>query len=236
MDNQCVNNLLNAINNVDSDLYNINHGISGLDNSINEINNSVKLLSFNYWEEISAIASIILAVIAVYAANRDYFNNLLFGRFTMPVINIHKDLLTVKQNNILISRLTIENSKKYIAKNVSFWAEELWHFENNNWEKASNFIHFPLIWTHTKSEYKDLYYARPYSLDFCQIIYNAERTSFYLGLCTPYGSPSIHGLDDVRLGDNRIKLSLYCDNHPIKHYIIEIRWDGPFNNPEYKLL
>src|SRR5208283_3790423 len=214
MKNQSVDYLTTLLNTANSHLSSIAYSIEGLRS--------------HAWEIAGAIASFTVALVALYAANKDEINS----RFFKPKIQIIDKPFTLQQNNLYISRLKIQNSKKWIAKNVTFWFDALWYYEDNAWRSELNFLSFPLNWTHVDIAYIDLLYARPYYLDLCQVI---DGSSPEIHVCAVKGSPKMYGLNSLRNGKNKLRITLYCENHPIEHYYLEIEWDGTFTEPEIKI-
>ena len=198
---------------------------------LRSIADSLSELSSNPWVMYGVIANLMVVLIAIYAANKDSIN----GCFFKPKICMDKSVFSVEQKGLLISRLKVNNIKKTVAKNVSFSIEKLWYFKNAEWQVAQNFLSFPLRWTHINIDSRDLFFKKPYFLDFCEIANtttnNGSNLSFHL--CAIYGGPKRHGLDDLKIGRNKIQLTLYCENHPIKNYFIELKWDGTFCHPTF---
>lgn len=219
--------------------------IESLANIITSTNSCLKIiadriydLSSNPWTIVGAIANFSLALVAIYQANKNSIHEWLFK----PEIQINKSAFSASQdqNTLLISRLMINNVKKPIAKNTSFCVEKVRYYKNEIWVDATNFIPFPLKWTHLNDIYsRDLFLKRPYFLDLCEIKRNqnnatgGENLNFHL--CALHRGPKFHSLDDLKEGINRIKLTLYCENHSIKHYYVDIDWDGTFCHPKIEV-
>jgi hypothetical protein len=131
--------------------------LDDINSHLGDIASAIEVLSYDPWVMYGVLSSILVAAVAVYASNKDYFH----GFFCKPKIQIDEHAFTLQQNTALVSRLTVTNLNKTIAKNVTFINDELWYFENNNWVKTSNFLPFPLRWTHDKAnEHKNLYYLQ----------------------------------------------------------------------------
>jgi hypothetical protein len=195
-----------------------------------DIAKSVHVISVDPWVKWGALLSFTVGLIAILIAGKDFFYKLIFK----PKIRIDPHPLALKQISGLVSRLTIRNINKQIAENVTFWVEKIWYEKNNKWIPADNFFQFPLRWTHTNDEYKNLHQARPYNLDLCEICPKNSNTkpSYEIHLCTLYTFPSFAGLDDIKKGENKILITVYCENHKIQHYEIEIDWDGTYQSPK----
>jgi hypothetical protein len=227
--------------------------IQSLTNILNSTNSYLKIigdnldkLTSNHWIMLGVFANFLVVLGAIYAANRNSIN----GYFCKPKIQISKTVSSVTQgqNALLVSRLIVNNINKPIAKNVSFCVKRLWHFKNMKWVAAPNFISFPLAWTHTDVDSRDLFFKRPYLLDLCvvQNINTVPRIQGSQGaqgsqgnhglyLSALHGGLKSHGLDDLEKGRNRIQLTLYCENHPTKHYCVEIEWAGTFCHPKIEV-
>ena len=119
----------------------------------------------------------------------------------------------------------VESSVLMEALHLCIW--------NSNCERvnANNFLSFPFRWTHSNTENKDLFCGRPYLLDLCETHPQQPNT---LMLCTLPCFPTQVGLDDLRIGRNRLEITLYCDNHPQKKWAVIIDWQGN-QNPHFAI-
>ena len=116
MSSQSLDNLASILKNTNSHLTNITHYI--------------QQLSSDNWVMYGAIiglfANFILAIVAIYAANKDYFN----GWRMKPQININGPAFTLRQDwsatrGLIISRLTINNSKKVGCYWCNFYSRDI---------------------------------------------------------------------------------------------------------------
>ncbi len=226
------------------ELFNEKYTMSNFQNSgqflhiLNDISKNIHALATDTWVMWGATASFLVALVALYSSNRDRIN----GCFWKPKIKIEETIFNTKQNLSWISRLKIENTGDEIAKGVAFIIEDLkyWNTSKNNWESANNFLPFPLSWTNTNSESRDVLLKRPYFIDLCQVIddrmADGHRASRNIYICTPYDSPRFHGLDDLRAGKNKIKMTLYCENHKVVHSYLAVEWSGRFEAPVVRFI
>jgi len=232
--NEIINYLSTGLNNINSQLSTIANSIANTNSQLIDIANSSRSLSNDPWVKYGTIVSLLLGLIALYSANKDAINSWLFS------LNIDVyDPFTRTQGALLISRLRIKNNRKYIVKNVTFWVVDLLRYQNNKWEKTPNFLEFPLRWTHTNDEYKDLSYKRPYTLDICEISClenNGVLNPKEIHITSPIGIPHSLGLDDLLIGRNKIRITLYSESHPIQDYWLEITWDGTLKYPDITII
>lgn len=196
--------------------------------NINEITRSLREIAHNPWAMYGAFASFFVGIVASVAAFKQELENL----FIKPKVILGNNAISNKQNNVFITRLKIENKGKVIARNVIFIPEQLKYLqnENKNWVPANNFIPFPFRWTHLNSEYNNLYLERPYYLDLCEV-YEKEKI-VKLRICSPFGEPTHHGLDDIKEGTNNLLVAMYCENAKKKIFSVDIYWSGKFESPK----
>ncbi len=214
----CLFDYLNSIN-------------DSIDYYLSEISQNLHAISHNRLEVYGLIISSLVLIVAVYTANKEYWNNLLFK----PKIKVDNTAKTSIQvgGNLIVSRLTILIDRKTV-KGLACDVEELYYGTDGNWELAKNFIPFPLRWTHYSKESLDVLYTdKQYNLDLCEIYKNDSSVSIHL--ITNIGPPIVFGFDDLKLGNNKIKVSFYGEHLKRASYSIKIMWDGEFKKPDINI-
>jgi len=164
-------------------------------------------------------ATIILGIVAIF---QDRIRSLFFKSNVYP----YEKQYNFKQIGVLITRLKVINNGKETAKNATFVIEGLSYVIENKEYPANNFCSYPLKWTHRdETDVIDLYRNRPYYLDLCEVI--IDELPPRVRICSPFGDPLKNsGLDDLKKGDNILRISMYCDNQKKKEYKIYIYWTG----------
>jgi hypothetical protein len=197
---------------------------------LSKLENILSKIADNKWQMYGVIASLFIAVVALLPLLIR-----LVKIFFKPKIELDEIIYIHEQNKLLLCRLRVEN-KRGLAKNVTFVAEKLFYNNVNN--EAKNFLSFPLNWTHYNIDHNNLLKRRPYYLDLCQVLDtdfgSLKNTAPIFSIASSSGSPSLLGLDDLKIGLNILKVSLYSDNAKYNSWLLEINWGGNFSKDSIK--
>lgn len=205
--------------------------LNEISQNIDGIRKSLGIMENNKWEISSTAATFFAVVVAFLMGSKEEIKNWL----RKPDVELKEKTLSSNQGakkEIFVTRFIVENKGKGVAKNVSFVIGELYYSEDgkkNNWKNEKKFVPFPIGWTHSAKEEKDLYINRPYYLDFFQNCYNCNKQT---GIFSPQGIPRSHGLPDIEKGWNKLLLTMYCENSKSKKYWVRIFWNGEFKEPD----
>ncbi|MFW6174126.1 MAG: hypothetical protein ACOC5T_10325, partial [Elusimicrobiota bacterium] len=114
----------------------------------------------------TGIATIILALVALYAAENEYFR-----KFFFKIKIVFEDIKIVEREDCIISRLILKNLGSSPARKSVVFVKSIANYneEEGDWNEVEDYIPYPLRWTHFDKIEKDIYPKNLYMLDLCKI-------------------------------------------------------------------